>query len=284
MLIYIHVNTITNDRGVRNSMSKIITIAMHKGGVGKTAIATNLAGSFSLNGKTLIIDLDSQGNVSRSFNINQNKLEYTVNDMLLGNSDFDDIVIEVNQNLDILPSNNTLSTFETIINRNKDDYPNPYKVLENQIIKFKDKYDYIIIDTPPSTGLIHGNALTSSDYVLIPLLPEKMAVSGLIDVIDSIEIIKENINPKLEIMGVVPTMTIMHTRLHKNMVKQTQNYCDSKGIKLFNTNIPRTIKFAENDIGGVPVTLNKKSDKKLRKIYNKLYKEVYSFEGMENNE
>src|SRR5699024_9235934 len=125
----------------------------------------NLAGSFSLNGKTLIIDLDSQGNVSRSFNINQNKLEYTVNDMLLGNSDFDDIVIEVNQNLDILPSNNTLSTFETIINRNKDDYPNPYKVLENQIIKFKDKYDYIIIDTPPSTGLIHGNALTSSDYV-----------------------------------------------------------------------------------------------------------------------
>lgn len=265
-------------------MVKTITVAMHKGGVGKTAIATNLAGLFSMDYKVLLIDLDSQGNVSRTFHINQNNLEYTVTDLLLGKCEASDVLLSVNKSLDILPANIALSSVETLINRNADDFENPYEVLKEQLDVFKEDYDYIIIDTPPSTGLIQGNALTVSDYVLIPLLPERLAASGLMDVIDTIEVIQNNINPHLKILGVVSTLVMGNTRLHKDIIKQTKNYCDIQNINMFNSSIPRSIKFAENDLVGLPITLNKKADWKLRNSYKKLYKEICSVEGVLNDE
>lgn len=230
-------------------------ISTNKGGVLKTSITTNIAGVLCQNYKVLIVDTDNQGNVCVSFGVNPDELETTLFDVLVQGEDPNKAIINVHNNIDVLPSNDDMAFFEfDVIGQKK--YPEPFQLLKRALHKIKEKYDYILIDTPPNLGLTQGNVLACSKEVLIPFQPENYSMRSLVKILKAINEFKAVHNPSLSVMGVVATLVDQRTTLHSQVLQECRQFCQSQGITLFETVIPRSVRFASSiAFEGKPATL-----------------------------
>ena len=231
-------------------MGRIIAIANQKGGVGKTTTAINLSASLaSLGKKVLAIDMDPQGNMSSGLGVDKNEVEKTVYDLIIGNIGIEECIYEeVIENLDVLPSNIDLSAAEIeLIGVDNKEY-----ILRDKVNKVKEKYDLIIIDCPPALSMLTINAMTTSDSVLVPIQCEYYALEGLSQLIHTIELVQERLNPNLEIEGVVFTMYDARTNLSLQVV---ENVKDNLNQNIYKTIIPRNIRLAEAPSYGMPINL-----------------------------
>lgn len=229
-------------------MSRIISIANQKGGVGKTTTAINLSSSLAAAEKrTLLIDIDPQANSSSGIGIEDKSK--SVYEVLIGNAEIEDSITSTYMpHLDILPSNINLVGAEIEMV----DVDHREALLRNAINRIKDQYDYVIIDCPPSLGLLTLNALTASDSVLIPVQCEYFALEGLGQLLNTINIVKKHFNSKLTIEGVLLTMFDTRLRLSHQVTEEVKKYF---GDKVFDTIINRNVRISEAPSYGKPVIL-----------------------------
>ncbi len=258
------------DRNIikESNMATVIALVNQKGGVGKTTTAVNLAAFLGKKKKkVLLIDIDPQANATSGLGIDKRELEQTVYDVLINDAPIADVIYETNaENVDICPTNINLAGAEvelvTVISREQ--------ILKNAIASIDGNYDYIILDCPPSLGLLTINALTASDRLIIPIQGEYYALEGLSQLMDTINIVKKKLNPELEILGVVLTMFNLRTQLSRQVKEETDKYF---GGKVFKTVIPRNVRLAEAPSHGLAICDYDKNSKGA-KAYEALAKEV----------
>ena len=229
-------------------MGKTIAIANQKGGVGKTTTSINLSASLAAKGKkVLIIDTDPQGNTTSGFGIEKNDLDNTVYELMLSECSIKECILnDVVDGVSIIPSNVNLAAAEIeLIGVDRKEY-----ILKREVEWIKDNYDYIIIDCPPSLSMLTINAMTTADTVLVPIQCEYYALEGLSQLIHTINLVKERLNPDLDIEGVVFTMYDSRTNLSMQVV---ENVKSNLSQKVFHTLIPRNIRLAEAPSYGMPI-------------------------------
>ncbi len=232
------------------SKVRIIAVANQKGGVGKTTTAINLSACLAQAGKkVLIIDADPQGNSTSGLGFEKNEIENTIYEILLDEIKIQDAILNTCvENLQILPSNINLSGAEIeLIGKEKREY-----ILSNAVNTIKDNYDFIIIDCPPSLNLITINALTSSDTVLVPIQCEYFALEGLEQLLHTIGLVKDRLNPSLEMEGVVFTMYDARTNLSMEVVEEVKK---DLGENIYKTIIPRNVRLGEAPSHGLPIIM-----------------------------
>ncbi|CUX26535.1 ParA family protein [Clostridium sp. C105KSO13] len=231
-------------------MGRIIAIANQKGGVGKTTTAINLSSSLATLGKkVLALDMDPQGNMTSGLSIDKMEIENSVYDLIIGNVEIEECLQrEVFENLDVLPSNIDLSAAEIeLIGVENKEY-----IIKSEVKKIKENYDFIIIDCPPALSMLTINAMTTADSVLVPIQCEYYALEGLSQLIHTIELVQERLNPTLKIEGVVFTMYDARTNLSLQVV---ENVKDNLSQNIYKTIIPRNIRLAEAPSYGIPINL-----------------------------
>ena len=228
-------------------MGKVIVVANQKGGVAKTTTSVNLAAGLAHYKKNvLLIDLDPQGNASSGLGINKNALEHSTYDVLVNFVPIDKITVEINKKLSLVPAKVELAGAEmelvSAISRESR--------LKNALEEVRDRYDYIIIDTPPSLGLLTLNALTAADSFLVPIQCEYFALEGLSQLLSTIKIVQKNLNPKLEMEGILMTMFDNRTNLANQVVADVkENFKE----KVFKTIIPRNVRLSEAPSFGMSI-------------------------------
>ena len=231
-------------------MGRIIAVANQKGGVGKTTTAINLSSCLaSLGKKVLAIDMDPQGNMTSGLGIDKNEVEYTVYELILGQVGIEKVICkDALENLDVLPTNINLSAAEIeLIGVEEKEF-----IIRKEVDKVKKNYDFIVIDCRPSLSMLTINAMTTADSVLVPIQCEYYAFEGLSQLIHTIDLVKERLNPELKIEGVVFTMYDARTNLSLQVV---ENVKDNLQQTIYKTIIPRNIRLAEAPSHGLPINL-----------------------------
>lgn len=232
-------------------MSRIIAIANQKGGVGKTTTAINLGACLAVaEKKTLVVDIDPQGNATSGLGVEDRESRATVYDILIeGKSVSDTRVKGVHfPCLDLVPSTRDLVGAEIELVET----PNRERVLGRALNEIRDEYDYILVDCPPSLGLLTLNTLTAADSVMIPIQCEFYALEGLSQLLNTVRLVQRGLNPELDIEGVLLTMFDRRLNLSKQVAAEAREYF---GTKVYRTSIPRNVRLAEAPSFGEPILL-----------------------------
>ena len=234
-------------------MGKIISLVNQKGGVGKTTTSINLSASLALLGKKiLLIDLDPQGNATTGVGVNKGDILKSVYDLLRGTCLVEEVIVKTGfRNLDIIPATIQLAGIDIeLIEQSKIDptFRKAYQ-LKEKLELIKDKYDYIIIDCPPSLGMITTNALTASNSVMIPVQCEFFALEGITQLLNTIMLTQKNLNPTLDLEGVLLTM-LSKSNLGLDVIEEIRSYFKDR---VYDTIIPRLIRLAEAPSHGKPI-------------------------------
>lgn len=228
-------------------MGKVFSFCNQKGGVGKTTSAVNIAALTARKGhKTILIDMDAQANTTSGVGIDKPSIESTSYQLIVEKTDPVSLIKKTSiENLDIIPSNADLAGAELeLINRERREY-----ALREQLDRIKNSYEFIFLDCPPSLGMITINSLTASNYIIIPLQCEYYALEGLGQLLHAYELVRSNLNPDLEIGGVILTMADFRTNLTQQVIEEVQKFFRDK---VFQSIIPRSVKISEAPSFGQP--------------------------------
>ncbi|KZX12630.1 ParA family protein [Methanobrevibacter filiformis] len=259
-------------------MGEILSIINQKGGCGKTTTAVNFSTSLTVMGKkVLVVDMDPQANATTSFGIDKLKLEYTVYSAISGEVNVEKAIKPTFiKNLFVLPSNISLSGVEMELSK----HPEYYNVLKDILSNVKDLFDYIIIDVPPSLGVITVNALVACDGLIIPIQAEYYSLEGLADLMNTIQLVEKRLKSPAPIRGIVLTLYDSRTKLGREVYSELKKYFVNREY-IFKTVIPRNIKLAEAPSYGKPC-LAYDPESRGTKAYMKLAKEFLEITAKTN--
>ena len=232
-------------------MGKIVSFSNQKGGVGKTTTCVNMAAYLASFGKkVLLVDIDPQGNATTGMGFSKSSLKKSVYNVLIDDERASDNILTTEaENLDLLPSNIDLAGAEVELVYKK----SREKVLKNALAEVRDRYDYILIDCPPSLGLLTINSLAAADAVIIPIQSEYYALEGLSQLMNSISLVKQHLNPALEVDGVVMTMYDSRSLISKQIAEEIRKFFTKR---VFEIVVPRNIRLVEASSYGKPIMLH----------------------------
>ena len=247
---------------------KVISITNQKGGVGKTTSAINIAYFIAKKGfRTLLVDFDPQGNATSGLGIEKNKLEFTMADVVSGEKQLRDIIIETDfSKLKIAPSTPILANAEVELASAKGRFTR----LKDALKTIEADFDYVILDSPPSLNLLTVNGFIASDYLILPVQAEFYAMEGLGQLLESMKLVKKGMNPDLELLGILPTMVDSRTTLGGQVLEEIKKFFPDK---IFSNAIPRNIRLAEAPSHGVPIGIYDRFSKGAR-AYKAVSKEI----------